>query len=96
MVELGQELRFAFEALEAFVVLDEGGGQNFDRDIAFELGVPGAVDLAHPAFAQLGGDLVRAEPGSDHFDPIIVGRSRSTHPLAPLIGRPSGSASTRR
>ena len=32
-----------------------------DRNVAIQLRVVGAVDLAHPAFAQLGDDFVRAE-----------------------------------
>ena len=64
MVELGQELRLALEAREALRVRGEGRGQDLDRDLALELRVGGAVDLAHAALAELGGDLVGAEAGS--------------------------------
>ena len=64
MVELGEELRLALEAREALPVLGEGRGQDLDRDVALELGVGRAVDLAHAALAELGGDLVGAEAGA--------------------------------
>ncbi len=60
VVELGKQLRFALEALEALLVFREGCGQDLDRDVPLQLGVGRAVDLTHPALAQLGGDLVRA------------------------------------
>jgi hypothetical protein len=39
-------------------------GQNLQRDIAIELCVVGAIDRAHPAFADLGGDFVDAKTGA--------------------------------
>ena len=68
MVQLGEELRLALEAGQALLVLGERGGEDLDRHLALELGVGGAVDLPHAAFADLGGDLVGAEagPGRDH------------------------------
>ena len=38
--------------------------QDLDRDLAFEPGVGRPIDLAHAAFADLGGDLVDAEAGA--------------------------------
>jgi hypothetical protein len=40
----------------------ERRGQDLDRDVALELGVARAIDLAHAAFAEQGGDVVRTEP----------------------------------
>ncbi len=37
----------------------------FERDIAVEFGIRGSVDRAHAAFADLGGDVIRAESGAD-------------------------------
>ena len=48
MIEGSQQLRFAFEALHALGVLREIFRQNFDRDLALQLGVGGAIDLAIP------------------------------------------------
>ena len=38
--------------------------KHLQRDIAVQLRVTGAVDLAHAAFADLGGDFIRAERGA--------------------------------
>src|SRR5215467_8239670 len=51
-------LRFALEASHAGRVLCESLGQDFDGDVAVQLGVGGAVDGAHAAFAELGPDPV--------------------------------------
>src|SRR5690606_27651886 len=76
VVELGEQLRLALEAREALGIGDEAGGQDFDRDVAFELGIVGAIDLAHPAFAELGGDLVGTEAdagGERHGGALSLG-----------------------
>jgi hypothetical protein len=39
-----------------------GGRQDLDCDLAVQPGVARAVDLAHPARAEQGHDLVRAQP----------------------------------
>ena len=64
VVEARQHLRFPLEPGEAIRVSGEGVGEDLQRDIAAELGVGGPIDLAHPAFADEGGDLVRAQCGS--------------------------------
>ncbi len=46
---------------QAFGVSREGVGQNFDGHVPVEGRVAGAVDLAHPAGTEGGGDLVGAE-----------------------------------
>ena len=35
------------------------------RHVAVELGASRSIDLAHPAFTDLGGDGIRAESGAD-------------------------------
>ena len=40
-------------------------GQDLEGHVSVERGVPGLIHLAHPAFADLGGDLVDAEPGAE-------------------------------
>ena len=64
MMQLGEQLRFALEAGEALRVGGEGDREDLDRHLAPELGVGGAIDLAHAAFAQLGADLVGTEAGA--------------------------------
>jgi len=53
-----QHLYFAGETGEAIGIGGEGVGEDFDAVIAVELGVSGAVDNAHAASAELGGDAV--------------------------------------
>ena len=47
VVQRGEELRFALEARDALRVGANGVRQRLDGDVAPELGVPGAVHLAH-------------------------------------------------
>jgi hypothetical protein len=63
MVERGQYLRFALEALHAGGVLSEGAWQNLDGDLAVEFGVGGAVNGTHAAFAEFGRDFVVRDLG---------------------------------
>ena len=52
VVEGGEEVRLALEAAEALGVLRDLGRQHLDRDVAAEVRVGGAVDLAHAAGAE--------------------------------------------
>src|SRR5215468_2502147 len=61
MVQRRQYLRFTGEACEAIGICSEGCGQDFDGNVARELGVGGAPHLAHPAFPQLGDDPVMGD-----------------------------------
>ena len=60
MIERRQDLGFAREAREAigFSPLRQ---QHLDRDNAIQLRIMRAIHLAHPAFADLGGDFIRAD-----------------------------------
>src|SRR5262245_48187503 len=78
VVQARQHLRFALEALHAGSILREGGRQHFDGHVAIQLGVGGAVDGAHAAFAELGGDAVMRDG---------VLRTR-----APILLQPTGAA----
>jgi hypothetical protein len=62
VVERRYGARLALEALEPLRVRGEALRQHLERDVAAEPGVARAVDLAHPARAQRGDDLVAAEP----------------------------------
>ena len=64
MVQRREELGFALESRDAFVILRERRGQHLDRDVAIELRISRTEHLAHPARADGGGDLVRSESGS--------------------------------
>jgi hypothetical protein len=61
MIERREHLRFTTETREAIGIVCHGGQEHLDRDVAIQLGVPRAVDLAHPAGAERGNDFIRAE-----------------------------------
>jgi hypothetical protein len=61
MVEGGEHLRFSAEPCDAITIKREGLRQDLQRDIAIELGVARAIDLAHAPFAEQGHDFVRAD-----------------------------------
>ena len=61
MVERREDFGFALEAREPVGVGRERRRQDLDRDLALQLRVGRAIDLAHAAFADLRGDLVDAE-----------------------------------
>ena len=65
MVEAGEDLRLPLEPGEPIRVSREGVGQDFQRDIAAQLRVGGAIDLSHPPFANEGGHVVGPEAGAD-------------------------------
>ena len=85
-MKLGEKLRFALESRETLLVLGERCRQDLDRHLALELGVGGAIDLAHAALAELGGDLVGAEALADHR----WRRGRQRHRTADYTGRRPG------
>ena len=64
MIQRGEHLRLAPEAGDSLWIGREGLGQDLDRDLATELGVAGAIHLAHAASADGGEDLVRTDVGT--------------------------------
>jgi hypothetical protein len=67
VVQRREKMGFALEPREAFGNRGQLFREEFDRDFAMELGVPGAVNVPHPARAQRGQDFVSSEsaPGSE-------------------------------
>jgi hypothetical protein len=61
MVQRRDRPRFMFESAQAIRIMGHGRGENFDRDIAIETRIAGAVDFAHPAPAEQDYDLIRSE-----------------------------------
>ena len=61
MIQRRQNFRFTLEPGQSLGILCEGGGQNFDRYFAIQLGVLGAIDLTHPACTDGREDFIRAE-----------------------------------
>ena len=61
VVQGGQDLGLTLEAGESLGSSRDRLREHLDRDVAIELGVAGAVHLAHPARAQRREDLVRPD-----------------------------------
>ena len=64
MVQRGERLRFAREAGEAFRVQRKELGQDLDRDVAIELGIARAIDLAHAARTECADHFISAQAGA--------------------------------
>ncbi len=64
MIQGGEDFGFALKPSEPIVVSSERGWQNLDRDLTLQLRVGRAIHLAHPAFADLRGDVVNADAGT--------------------------------
>ena len=68
-----RDLRLATESRQALGIIRHRRQQHFDGDVAIQLDVACAIDLAHAAFAERCDDLVGAETGADseaHFAPL--------------------------
>ena len=61
VVQRREELRFALKPCDAVRVAREFVWQDLDRDLAPELRVARAVDLAHAARPERGDDFIRPE-----------------------------------
>jgi len=61
MIQRGQHLGFALESRHVLRIVGQGRGQDLDRDVAVQLGVVGAINLAHAAGAKRRHNFVRAE-----------------------------------
>ncbi len=61
MIQCGKDLRLAPEAREPLGIAGQRLRQDFQRDVAIELGVMGAIHLAHAPGPDGGDDLVRTD-----------------------------------
>ena len=61
VVERRQDLRFSLESGETLAVLRERVGKDLERDLAAQLGVPGAIHLTHAAHTERPDDFVGAQ-----------------------------------
>ena len=64
MIQRREDFGFALKAREPIAIGRERRRQDLDRDLALQLRVGRPIHLAHPAFADLGGDFVDAEAGA--------------------------------
>ena len=83
MIQRGEHLRLALEALHTEGIFGERGRQDFDGDLTRELGVSGAIDGSHSALAKLGDDLIVRDFGRGRHRDAIV-------PLRGGLGSPRG------
>src|SRR5262249_20149815 len=67
VIERSQHLCFAGETGHPLGILREGLRKDFDGDLAMELRVRRTIDFAHPALAELGGDVIVRDGFADHF-----------------------------
>ena len=81
MIECREYLRFPSEPGEAVGIVDEALRQDLQRDVASELCVLGAIDLAHPARAEGRQDFVSTEPRAGRERHSDLMRSRLSAPL---------------
>ena len=58
MVERSQHLSLSSKAGHSLAILDKLLRQDLQRYFPSQTGAGGPVDLPHPAFAELGGDLI--------------------------------------
>ena len=72
VVEAGGRLRLAQEAPPKVVVGADPRAHGLDGDVAAQDRVVGAVDVAHRSLADLGDDLVLAEPLELHASPTFA------------------------
>ena len=85
MVQRGQGLGFTQEAREPLGVVRERLGQDLDRDITIELGIPRPVDFAHAPAADRLDELEDAEAraGGEGQTVELYGRSDRAERITP-------------
>jgi hypothetical protein len=71
VIEGGQQLGLAVESRQTFLVHGETLGKDLQGDVPIQLGVTGAIHLAHATGPDLLGDLVMCNLLSDHGTPIL-------------------------
>ena len=76
MIETGEDASLTLEASQPIGIGRKRLRQNFDRNVAPETGIAGAVHLAHPAAADPFLHEIHAEPTPSHAD-----TGRLTHRL---------------
>jgi hypothetical protein len=64
MIQRGERAGFALEALQALRVAGDVVGQYLEGDVASELRVVGAIDLAHAPGTERGKDFVGTQADS--------------------------------
>ena len=65
MIQVGENLGFELEPVEAIWIVCERLGEDLNRDLAVQLGIGGLIDLSHAPLADEGGHVVMADSGAD-------------------------------
>ena len=83
MVERREKLGFPLEPRQPLGVLRDRLGEDFDREVPVQLGIPGPVDLAHPSRSERRQDFVGTElrSGSERHLAYVAAR---------IVSRPKG------
>jgi hypothetical protein len=74
MIERGEDLRFAMTARAPVGIGGERIRQDFQRDVATEFGIAGAIHLTHSAFANGGNNLIGAKTASEAYGHEVLVR----------------------
>ena len=85
VVECGNRLGLAAEALQSLGVGRHLGGQDLERNLTPESGIGGAPHLSYAAFTDLGGDFVLRKGRSDHGQEFL--QAAQTNDLIVATGR---------
>ena len=72
VVQRREDFRFALKACEPIGITRDRRRQDLDRDLPLQVRVGGAVDLAHPAHANLRGDFIRGRDGCRGSGPSVA------------------------
>ena len=86
----GRVLSVSHKARAGLAVTGQLKRQHLDRHVPVEFRIPRAVDLAHAAFADLGGDVVMAESGADFECHRLLGLVRA-HSIYGWAVAPAGA-----
>ncbi len=93
VIQRGQDFGFAFEPARAFCIASQRFRQDFERNLAPEFGVPGAIHLAHAAGAERGDNFIRPKfgpRGEPHTLRVIIVPWKGVSHLEPQKSPHSG------
>ena len=84
MIERREHLRFALEARQAIGIAGERRRQHLDRDVAIQLRIARAIDLAHAAGAEQADNAIEPEGGAGREATVGLVRVCDDVPWRPI------------
>ena len=72
MVQCGERLGLASKPYQSVRISRKEVGQHFEGDVTIELGIAGAIHLAHPAGPKGREDFIGAEAGADREGQMLA------------------------